>query len=193
LNIIPVDQIHTVEVVPMKNKEFVFGIITKTRVYYIQAQNSDQMSEWILAIKNVIIPKVESPKAIDIDPESNKKTCSTPRDEMVSDSGGLISCTRSNGSQSSLPDTSSRNNSTAISPLADSCCPDAELSDSEEDHTTNSFQMISPGDDVVHAQGYLYKLKTSIGAVKSWKRYWFVLRNERLTYYKHQTVKFNLK
>jgi hypothetical protein len=48
----------------------------------------------------------------------------------------------------------------------------------------------TPPLDTPLIQGYLYKLKTNMGGVKIWKKYWFVVRNEKLTSYKNERVSF---
>ncbi|KAI8900346.1 hypothetical protein BC833DRAFT_582059, partial [Globomyces pollinis-pini] len=70
------------------------------------------------------------------------------------------------------------------SPLANSWGTNATDSD---DDTPTTPTPGTPGSDLVLAQGYLSKLKTGLGGVKTWKKYWVVLRHHNLITYANQS------
>ena len=51
LHIIEIKDIHNVALVSTK-REFVFGIVTKKRTYYIQASSKEELDKWLTQLQN---------------------------------------------------------------------------------------------------------------------------------------------
>ena len=51
--LIQATEIHTVEQIPDKKREFVFVVITRTRSFYLQASTKNEMDRWIDEVRNV--------------------------------------------------------------------------------------------------------------------------------------------
>jgi PH domain len=224
LNLIPLSKIHSVSAIELKKRKFVFGIVTRERIFYLGASTQEEMENWIDNIKNYV-KKVNPEARLSVGPlplpegnaetsrkDSNASTVSahreiigiaalgisttsdTPR-ALTSGSSGLqptTSITRQINVPNSLLDP--LRSSVNPSPLQQSWSHDrnaeAQISDFSEDEFDQIPQIspAGPGDDIVHLQGFLHKQRTTLGGVKSWKKYWFVVRNRKLITYKDEQV-----
>lgn len=99
----------------------------------------------------------------------------------------------------SVQELATRSSITNPSPLSKSWNDEGVMdtginSDSEEEESSSPVANTNPSatwpvqDNIVHAQAYLFRLKTGLGGAKTWKRQWFVIRNGKLTSYKSDSV-----
>jgi pleckstrin homology domain-containing family A member 1/2 len=208
LKIISLEKIHSVAYVETKKRPFVFALITKERTWYYQAEDHSEMETWIQTIRNQIKildqeidihpheihlhqpPTLQSPAlrmpsnslSIPIPGSNTEEFSGSPTDypSFPSSPIGTLSNALSNrvGRVSYQPES-------FASPLAQTWAPKID-SESDEDPPISAVLAKLPGDDIVHCQGWLFKLK-NVGGIKTWKRHWYVLRNGKLISYKDET------
>lgn len=229
LNMIPLDQIHSVSAIELKKRLNVFGIVTKSRTFYLQAPSHEEMTNWIEQIKSAVIHSfpearlsvIISPKLSQLEPPSTLSR-TVPIQPVAIPSvpipipGARLSVTDlplSNSPAGFVQNDQSllaRSKTEAAfkqltkpSPLAQSWSKDRSVSEpSEEDDQAVPFSnsvptasptlLPQPGNDIVLIQGFIYKQKRILGGGKSWRKYWFVVRNGKLISYKDEVVSWSL-
>jgi hypothetical protein len=256
---IPLSKIHACSVISLVKRKWVFGIVTKSRTFYLQAKDEDDMINWIDHIRAAVLKSFPNGDERGILSVSLMATTSprlsavtnTPISPLTLSAGDsnppISSCQVTEGSPSSLSTAGNRvsfsderkvagessirasvsspisihpNTAKQIqdikslvnpSPLSQSWAEDYGGSDSDDEEITspgglnnitdfladdkfkpkiyNIVDNVIPADTPL-IQGYLYKLKINLGGVKNWKKYWFVVRNGKLTSYKNEQVSF---
>lgn len=233
LNLIPLSKIHSVSAIELKKRKFVFGIVTRERIFYLGASNQEEMDNWIDNIK-ACVKKINPEARLSVGPlppptlaqmdmesdteparkESNASTVSaqgaslgratlglsTASDTPRASTTGLQptpSLPRQISEPSSSNDIPVRSSPLVNpSPLQQSWSHDRNAENQLSDFSDEDFENIpqisptGPGDDIIHIQGFLYKQRTTLGGVKSWKKYWVVIRNGKLITYKNEQVYF---
>jgi hypothetical protein len=205
------EKIHSCAYVETKKRPFVFALITKERTWYYQAETHAEMESWIQTIRNQLklVEERSDPHPHEIHLQQ-PPTLQAGSSRMTSDPISIQTGTPARQSfematsptdYPSLPTSpySSQPSSFVTgrlrnvsmpsesrpSPLTQTWNPNAE-SDSDEEPPLSAVLQKTPGDNFVHCQGFLYKLRT-IGGIKTWKRHWYVLRNGKFISYKDQS------
>ncbi|KAJ3276651.1 hypothetical protein HDV01_004184 [Terramyces sp. JEL0728] len=196
LNIIPTNKIHSVAPIELKKKQFVFGIVTRERVFYLQAVDQVQMEKWVSHIKQIIEhPLSRNPSHHDDGQISRKPSTTTqvsvltvassasqPSPIVIEESAAIPIVKKSDTHVKFVEKSPSVVEVKVTSPLSKSWGSNPSVDSSDEECPMSP---VSPETDTIACQGYLQKLK-NIGGVKSWKKRWFVLRKGKLLYYKDQ-------
>ncbi|KAJ3324155.1 hypothetical protein HDV06_000696 [Boothiomyces sp. JEL0866] len=196
LNIIPTNKIHSVAPIELKKKQFVFGIVTRERVFYLQAVDQVQMEKWVSHIKQFIEqPLSRNPSHHDDGQISRKPSTTTqvsvltvassasqPSPIPVEEHSGIPIVKKSESHVKFVEKLPSLVEVKVTSPLSKSWGSNPSVDSSDEECPMSP---VSPETDSITCQGYLQKLK-NIGGVKGWKKRWFVLRKGKLLYYKDQ-------
>ncbi|KAI8601198.1 hypothetical protein EDD21DRAFT_290429, partial [Dissophora ornata] len=189
LRIIDIRDIHKAAEVVVKNRAGVFVILTPKRTFTVQAESVAEMEEWIEAINQA---KVQYELASSSDMGSSSYSGSTPQMEFPS-SAPSTSAAAAALAASKKPELVKQGSGTFLPPRKQNQSP-LSLSDpglltstgGSSDTAANA-----PGSGLVTGeqleskvvrQGFLLKLgKRS----KTWRKKWFVLRGDKLTYYKN--------
>ncbi|KAI9257900.1 hypothetical protein BY458DRAFT_441127, partial [Sporodiniella umbellata] len=208
LRLIDLHEIHKVVQVTTKHKyKFVFAFVTAKRMYYVQAQDQNEMNEWFALISQA----KEDQRLYDADDD----TSSMDRDQEFAKD--VISLYKSNHhvmeqhrKQSNLPsedpshsrsppinipakiDTSRQAHGSStpqgdyypFSPSSDPHWIDgvASSEDDEEYGVDKANIELEENRNRVLIEGYLLKL----GRNKGWRKRWFVLRTDTLAYYEDE-------
>ena len=199
LNIIELSKIHAVS--PVQGKSKIFGIVTKERTFYLECESEVEMNSWISIIGQQMEDIGEKPKKTLTNP------ILLPAPTFLANSMERLSTVDSISPNTSAPvkvpgitrkpfraQSVTQNLPVSKSNLARSWSSYLPSGDQDQNHEIK-FQGVGPSTqfqtkvqlDKVWCQGFVYKLNSGIG-MKTWKRYWFVLRGGKLISYKNQLV-----
>ena len=212
MNIIELNKIHAVSVV--ENKPKIFGIVTKERTYYLECDSEAEMHAWISKIEQQIdnvagnnaakkslnrplllpTPTVLSnslERLSTVDRLSPKIERASPVIEPmpIQIPGKHGSLKKQFRAQSAVTNTLPAQKS-ILTRSYSSYLPNNDQDQPHELKFENNQQLTFQTKaqiDKVWKQGFVYKLNSGIG-MKTWKRYWFVLRGNKLISYRNQLV-----
>ena len=187
LRLLDISEIHAITPVSLKRHENTFGIVTRARTFYLQAETQDEVEDWVAKLNEakaalqstnsaVAVPIANSPPpapsayqaAIVGSPASSTKASPTPPQLVVPPSPKIVAF-----SEPSSPVQTNRRHSRAITITS---------SDSEPDEPTKApvAGTANPKDvGKVIMSGYLMKCGSKR---KTWRKRWFVLSADRMIY-----------
>jgi len=168
LRLLDLNEVHSVTPVSLKRHNNTFGLVLPTRTFYLQAENQEQVLDWVRAL-NEVRERLQSTASI------------TPVPTPPID----------------IPTRTSRSVATGLATSITPSPPNNAVTSSDEDDASpNTYVSSSPGaakglspakglgapisndPTKVVLSGYLMKC----GKRKSWRKRWFVLTGEKLLY-----------
>lgn len=189
LRLLDISEIHAITPVSLKRHENTFGIVTRGRTFYLQAETQDEVEDWVAKLNEakdalqstnsaVAVPTANSPPpapsayqaAIVGSPASSTKISPTPPQLVVPPSPKIVAFSEPS---SPVQTNVNKRNSRAITITS---------SDSEPDEPTKTpvAGAASPKDvGKVIMSGYLMKCGSKR---KTWRKRWFVLSGDRMIY-----------
>ncbi|EIE88142.1 hypothetical protein RO3G_12853 [Rhizopus delemar RA 99-880] len=187
LRLIDLHEIHKVVQVTTKHKyKFVFAFVTPKRMYYVQANDQNDMNDWFYFINQA----KEEQKLYDLDDTSSIDRDQEFAKDVISSykSNHLLQQKKSNESHAvSIPNHSDRScgDYYPASPTSDPATTlhlieGVASSEEDEEYSADKANIeLEENRNRVLIEGYLLKL----GRNKGWRKRWFVLRTDTLSYY----------
>ncbi|KAG0739193.1 hypothetical protein G6F57_005718 [Rhizopus arrhizus] len=187
LRLIDLHEIHKVVQVTTKHKyKFVFAFVTPKRMYYVQANDQNDMNDWFYFINQA----KEEQKLYDLDDTSSIDRDQEFAKDVISSykSNYLLQQKKSNESHAvSIPNHSDRScgDYYPASPTSDPATTlhlieGVASSEEDEEYSADKANIeLEENRNRVLIEGYLLKL----GRNKGWRKRWFVLRTDTLSYY----------
>ncbi|CEG69714.1 hypothetical protein RMATCC62417_05742 [Rhizopus microsporus] len=209
LRIIDLHEIHKVVQVTTKHKyKYVFAFVTPKRMYYVQANDQNDMNEWFACINQAkqeqrLYDADDDTSSLDRDQEFAKDVISSYKSNYSANTmqqrrqsststdeyNNTITNNNTKSQPMNIPGKKKRLNqrSTEYYPISPSSNPTSSFltegiasSEDDEEYSADKANIeLEENRNRVLIEGYLLKL----GRNKGWRKRWFVLRTDTLAYY----------
>ena len=172
LRLLELSEVHSCTKVDLKKHAHSFGLVSPTRTFYLHADSSQEMQQWVAAIN-------EAKENLENTSTQNSGASSSPINipTRKSSQGPVISQSVSHSPLSHAITTSESDDAYGSAPNSYSASSPPRPSITTSPSKQNPAAQTDPTKMVLN--GYLMKLGTQR---RKWRKRWFVLTGEFLTY-----------
>ncbi|KAI8053203.1 hypothetical protein BDF22DRAFT_743126 [Syncephalis plumigaleata] len=189
LGIIDLIHIKAVAAIPRKKRMNVFGVLTIRRKYYFQAGSPEDMLGWIHALREACQAATDNAQETTEKPAAHRRSLLPSWATPTRPSVDSTNTTNNNNHQGAVKSYSNPPVSNQSATSINTTAVTAHMDDTTSPIPAGSSGSNGSGGSTepVLLQGYLTKLShnSKVGAIRTWQKRWFVLRNSQLTYYKN--------